>query len=145
MTMRAVRRIRKGEDITHSYTEPLDTVLRRQSLLQMGKFFTCNCQRCRDPTELGTFASAVLCQKCKEGFLISSDVSKLDADWLCNKCTAKMNCGRVQELAQGEVLVKMTDIIFNYHSRFHMCSGQERGRFVGQKQWGLHWRLRSLH
>ena len=40
MTVKALRNIAKGEDITHSYTEPLDTVLARQTMLTMGKFFT---------------------------------------------------------------------------------------------------------
>ena len=39
MTVTALRNIKAGEDITHSYTEPLNTVLARQTLLQMGKFF----------------------------------------------------------------------------------------------------------
>ena len=40
MTVKALRDIPKGSDITHSYTEPLDTVLSRQTTLAMGKFFT---------------------------------------------------------------------------------------------------------
>ena len=40
MTVKALRDIAKGADITHSYTEPLDTVLARQTMLSMGKFFT---------------------------------------------------------------------------------------------------------
>ena len=40
MTVKALRDIPKGQDITHSYTEPLDTVLTRQTMLSMGKFFT---------------------------------------------------------------------------------------------------------
>ena len=39
MNVNALRNIKAGEDITHSYTEPLNTVLARQTLLQMGKFF----------------------------------------------------------------------------------------------------------
>lgn len=39
MTVRALRDIKEGEDITHSYSEPLNTVLARQTLLSMGKFF----------------------------------------------------------------------------------------------------------
>ena len=39
MTVKALRNIKAGEDITHSYSEPLNTVLARQTILQMGKFF----------------------------------------------------------------------------------------------------------
>ena len=59
MTMRATMRIGKGQDIHHAYTEPLDPLLVRRSLLQVGKFFRCDCPRCSDPTELGTMTSAV--------------------------------------------------------------------------------------
>ena len=36
--MRAVVRIKKGAEITHSYTEPLDPVLLRRTLLQVSLF-----------------------------------------------------------------------------------------------------------
>ena len=39
MTMRAVVKIPKGKDITHSYSEPMDFLLTRKALLRMGKFF----------------------------------------------------------------------------------------------------------
>ena len=39
MTMRAVTKIAKGQEITHAYTEPLDPVITRRSILQLGKFF----------------------------------------------------------------------------------------------------------
>ena len=39
MTVKALRDIKAGEDITHSYAEPMNTVLARQTILQMGKFF----------------------------------------------------------------------------------------------------------
>ena len=39
MTVKALRDIKAGEDITHSYAEPMNTVLSRQTILQMGKFF----------------------------------------------------------------------------------------------------------
>ena len=79
MVVRAGREIRKGEEITHSYVDPQVTtfqeaftysspqepLLVRQELLHLGKFFKCGCARCRDPTELGTFSSALTCPKCR--------------------------------------------------------------------------------
>ena len=49
MTVKALRDIAKGADITHSYTEPLDTVLARQTMLSMGKFFTVSQFAINDP------------------------------------------------------------------------------------------------
>ena len=37
--MQSVTKISKGEEITHSYTEPLDPVMTRKSILDLGKFF----------------------------------------------------------------------------------------------------------
>ena len=46
MTMRAVDRIKKGAEITHSYTEPLDPVLLRRTLLQVSSItVTCHCKK----------------------------------------------------------------------------------------------------
>ena len=39
MTMQAITKISKGEEITHAYTEPLDPVMTRKSILSLGKFF----------------------------------------------------------------------------------------------------------
>ena len=47
MTMRAITKIPKGKEITHAYTEPLDPLMTRRSILELGKFFQvieCNCQ-----------------------------------------------------------------------------------------------------
>ena len=46
MTMRAITKIPKGREITHAYTEPLDPLMTRRSILELGKFFQvigCNC------------------------------------------------------------------------------------------------------
>ena len=40
MTVKAIKNIKKGEDITHNYAESLDPILSRQTLLKLGKFFT---------------------------------------------------------------------------------------------------------
>ena len=47
MTMKAITKIPKGKEITHAYTEPLDPLMTRRSILELGKFFQvigCNCQ-----------------------------------------------------------------------------------------------------
>ena len=48
--------------------------------------FQCNCIRCRDPTEMGTYSSALLCSECHQGNVVSSNVDILDAKWKCDKC-----------------------------------------------------------
>ncbi len=58
--------IRKGEIITISYS-PHDTfcgTLQRQISNEDVAHFICGCTRCKDPTELGTWISAVKCPSC---------------------------------------------------------------------------------
>ena len=55
------------------YTYSLSGTQERQFHLLEGKFFQCKCQRCLDPTELGTNFSTLKCQKCQTGNVTSSD------------------------------------------------------------------------
>ena len=54
MTMRAVVRIGKGEEITHSYTEPLDPVLFRRTLLQVSQLQGGPCGRGLDFVDINS-------------------------------------------------------------------------------------------
>lgn len=62
-----------GEQLTHSYTYTLNGTTARQEHLKAGKFFTCHCKRCIDPTELGTNFSTFKCSKCEDGWLMTSN------------------------------------------------------------------------
>ncbi|XP_023325963.1 histone-lysine N-methyltransferase ASHR1 [Eurytemora carolleeae] len=101
MTVRASRNIEEGEDITHTYVDPLDPVLIRQELLNLGKFFHCQCPRCSDPTELKTYSSAMVCPKCKKGYLLPSDVTSTSADWKCNNCEVKMDPVKISRVSNA--------------------------------------------
>jgi len=97
MVVRAGREIKEGEEITHSYVDPQEPVLVRQELLHLGKFFTCGCARCRDPTELGTFSSALRCPKCREP-VVSTEPSQQTADWTCKKCKKTFDCLKISRV-----------------------------------------------
>ena len=62
------------------------TTIRRIGLMS-GKHFSCECVRCRDPTELKSFASAVLCS-CG-GTVLACDPLDLtqEAKWNCQECS----------------------------------------------------------
>ncbi len=49
-------------------------------------FVQCNCIRCKDATEMGTYSSALLCSKCGKGIVLSSNAQIIQADWKCDKC-----------------------------------------------------------
>ena len=81
----ATREIPKGESVTATYTQTLWDTARRRAHLKIAKCFDCTCKRCSDPTELGTFASSILCCIC-EGLIISTNPLKNFADWKCSNC-----------------------------------------------------------
>ena len=59
MRVRAMKPIRAGEELTIQYKGPmLGNAARNRKFLEHWKF-QCDCPRCQDPTEVGTFLSAV--------------------------------------------------------------------------------------
>ncbi|KAH1026295.1 SET domain-containing protein SmydA-8 [Dendroctonus ponderosae] len=86
--------IKKGEHLSICYADPLWNTARRRAFLYETKYFWCSCPRCLDPSEFGTYFSAVRCQNgdCSgcllpAGFLDINDSSK----WACNKCTSSVS------------------------------------------------------
>lgn len=75
----AKRKIAKGEILSISYTQPLRSTIQRRLHLRQAKCFDCACARCVDPTELGSFAGAHNCGKCKVGKVRS--ISLYAASW----------------------------------------------------------------
>lgn len=49
-----------------SYTYTSSGTAERQEHLRAGKFFTCRCARCLDPSELGTHFSSIRCRRCNQ-------------------------------------------------------------------------------
>ena len=48
----------------------------------MFRYFKCLCERCKDPTELGSHLSSLLCPKCPE-ILTQLDPLQDDSPWKC--------------------------------------------------------------
>ncbi len=95
IVIRAAVPITKGTRIYNDYTifSLIFTLKRQMVLKHETRFGSCSCRRCKDPTELGTFASGVYCPKCpnQEGILLSENPLNEDADWLCNKCSLRLS------------------------------------------------------
>uniref|UniRef100_T1P8T7 SET domain protein n=1 Tax=Musca domestica TaxID=7370 RepID=T1P8T7_MUSDO len=102
--LRTSRAVRKGEAITLSYAYTLQGTLKRRDFMQAGKLFWCCCRRCSDPYELGTDCSAIVCEKCRPGFVRSTNPLDQEADWRCDKCPFVM---------KSEAVVKLLDKINN--------------------------------
>ena len=107
ITVRAQRPIKKGEEITISYIGvTLGNIIRKQSFQRHWRF-TCNCKRCQDPTEFGTFLQAIRCKMCiekkKDGYMLPDSTS--ENKWICNLCTNSMSDIEVRVLL-GDILQK---------------------------------------
>ena len=66
------------------YTTPQLGTMRRQQLLQSQWYFSCQCQRCLDPHELGSEANSVICNRCKIGVMVPLDPTKITSEWVCS-------------------------------------------------------------
>ncbi|XP_022822822.1 protein msta [Spodoptera litura] len=96
MAMIATVPISKGELITTTYTQSLWGTLDRRKHLQTSKYFDCECDRCKDPTEFGTHLGNIYCSVCNSAFapnvewrgamLVSTNPLDETAPWKCEKC-----------------------------------------------------------
>lgn len=98
MQIRAMRDIKKGESITVNYGYILMGTLKRRERLNMGKFFWCACQRCSDPTEFGTYCSALKCSSCSNGILLSTNPLDQQAEWKCLKCSHTIEAKHISSM-----------------------------------------------
>lgn len=99
MSFYACRTIEAGEQITTSYTRILwDTITRRIHLYRTKQFW-CNCDRCADPTELGTYLGALRCQQTQcSGRMLPVAPLNISSDWKCDECQASLAYGKVCQI-----------------------------------------------
>ena len=100
MTILARDEIKAGEPIYHGYARSFNTTTMRRVMLFSGKHFGCECVRCTDPTEMGSYCSALICQGCKnassqtcfdEIAVLPEHPIDLNSPWKCRKCSAPSN------------------------------------------------------
>eukprot|EP00092_Neocalanus_flemingeri_P042777 GFUD01046913.1.p1 GENE.GFUD01046913.1~~GFUD01046913.1.p1 ORF type:complete len:413 (+),score=129.07 GFUD01046913.1:32-1270(+) len=82
-----------GTQLTICYTGLLQPSCVRQQIFRQSKHFQCGCQRCKDPTECGTYLSSILCPVC--GGLVSPDMCQSCG----HVCTAELQSS-VTQLAE---------------------------------------------
>lgn len=99
ISIKAVVTIIKGHHISTMYSHALWGTQARRQHLKDTKYFSCKCQRCSDPTELGTYLSAMKClgdgMKLCDGIHLPEDPLDDETDWACTKCTAKVGNSQV--------------------------------------------------
>jgi len=103
MIVRTSVPIIKGTMLTTSYADHLKGTEVRRSFLINTKFFECTCDRCADPTECGTFMSAIKCTLCSPGYVLPVkpfNISDSEAVWKCleHDCSHTLTTEKVQTL-----------------------------------------------
>lgn len=102
ITVKVVVPVPKDEHITTMYSHALWGTQARRQHLKDTKYFSCRCPRCSDPTELGTYLSAMKClgdgnNPC-DGIHLPEDPLDDESDWACNKCSVKIGSSQVNML-----------------------------------------------
>lgn len=79
--------IREGDILTTSYIDPNFGTVERRKFLMDHFYFSCKCVRCQDPTELGSYVSAMKCTNttCKNGWLLPEDSLDPASEWVCSQ------------------------------------------------------------
>ncbi|XP_050677189.1 SET domain-containing protein SmydA-8 [Leptidea sinapis] len=82
--------IKKGEELTVTYTQSLWSTLDRRKHLKSIKYFDCCCNRCADATEFETYLGSIYCSICSNGdsktMMLSTNPLSETAPWKCAKC-----------------------------------------------------------
>ncbi|KAL7037454.1 hypothetical protein ACKWTF_009232 [Chironomus riparius] len=95
ISVKAAKDIKKGEALSTSYTHVLWPTSVRQQHLMDTKYFTCNCERCNDPTELGTNFATLRCIGSDEGPCNGFQTQTSKFEFSCNKCPIKVSMEHV--------------------------------------------------
>ena len=133
--VRAVRKIRKGEEICDTYTATLSNTGCRRKALKETKYFDCICARCSDPTELGSHFSTLVCRApACGGYMLCQQPLQHNSPWECLKCQLQMSAADVaEEQEQWEEKIENTprtlqdqenilaDLLKIYHPNHNMC------------------------
>lgn len=102
IVVEAARDIKAGEYLTTTYSHILWSTQLRQQHLKDTKYFTCACERCKDPSELGTNFSTLRCIGSDEapcnGFQLPTDPLAQICEWACNKCLIKISSEHISFL-----------------------------------------------
>jgi len=94
-----------GEEITTSYMRPTQDTQARRQLLAHTWHFWCQCARCQDNTEGGTFLSAIVCNACGVGPLLPQHPLDPQSPWTCQTCEAGISHEEQETLLQRSLQI----------------------------------------
>ncbi|XP_014224254.1 protein msta-like [Trichogramma pretiosum] len=95
MTVYTAVPLARGQVVSFNYTSSLAGTLERREHLREGKYFRCDCRVCLDPLEAGSYASCLVCPRCRRDWVaMREDTLKNDEEdpygrglgWQCRGC-----------------------------------------------------------
>ncbi|XP_050099780.1 SET domain-containing protein SmydA-8-like [Anopheles aquasalis] len=144
MVLVATVDIERGGTISASYTQPLLGTLHRRLALKQSKHFECQCERCTDPTELGTSLSGFRCPKCRKGIVLPAQPCNPQSVWRCRQrnCafseTATVYAARCTETQQQLLNLNRAEPgEYEAFIRQHQTSAHGWNAFVLQAKYAL--------
>ena len=117
--------IEEGEEVTITYTNLLRDTNQRNQRLQRQWYFKCECPRCRDPSELGSFINAIRCPNCGNGFLLPETESE-EEFWSCGNCDKAVTAEAVERLKDDAVDQEHRQLSLKLASKFQDIPCMER-------------------
>nr|XP_053652884.1 SET domain-containing protein SmydA-8-like isoform X1 [Cherax quadricarinatus] len=131
MQARTTVPIKIGEPLCICYTGALMPAWERYDTLTKTYHFTCNCTRCEDPTELGTYFSCPRCPDCTGCYMLSS--TWLDETvWRCPTCKLEKTDTQVREDINDWLQRILMDDIFNTFKRAKATLQEVEDQFHAQ-------------
>ncbi|XP_042221386.1 SET domain-containing protein SmydA-8-like isoform X2 [Homarus americanus] len=85
MSVLAAADMQRGDQLFNTYTGTTQPLWERRAYTSEVHFFTCDCVRCSDPTELGLHYSSPRCEKCMQQYLEATTWLG-EMKWECPVC-----------------------------------------------------------
>ncbi|KAG0719143.1 SET domain-containing protein SmydA-8, isoform A [Chionoecetes opilio] len=96
MSVRAARDLEAGDALTVPYTSTLHPLWERRAYTRQTHYFTCECDRCSDPAELGLHYSSPPCPECRDKYLEPTTWLE-EATWECPGCGARQEEAAIRD------------------------------------------------
>ncbi|XP_071549532.1 SET domain-containing protein SmydA-8-like isoform X1 [Panulirus ornatus] len=111
MQVRTAVPIQAGETLYICYTGTMLPLWQRRAWLTTEYHFTCDCDRCGDPTEVGTYFSNPKCPECT-GLYLQPSTWLGETVWVCPICKTEQSDEEVQQDVKDWLeRIKMSDVL----------------------------------
>lgn len=91
--------IAQGHVVTYNNAIVMLSTRERREQLQKTRHILCKCQRCLDPTELGTNIGSIRCGSCSTGFYSICECCEFS--WACKDCQHKVSSEKLENILEA--------------------------------------------